>query len=50
MPLGAADLPNSWAVVCEDRQTHVLLSKSTEIYYMSESEVIQKVTFSSLIL
>lgn len=45
--LGSPDVPNSWAVVCEDRQTHILLSKATEIYYMSESEVIQKVTFCS---
>lgn len=37
------DLPNSWAVVCEDRHTFVLLSKSTELYYLSEAVVIQKV-------
>lgn len=39
---GVQDLPNSWAVVCEDRQTNVVLSKTTEIYHVSESRVIQK--------
>lgn len=45
--LGVQDLPNSWAVVCDDRQTNVVLSKTTEIYHVSESRVIQKVSFNS---
>lgn len=41
--LGPMDLPSSWAVLCEDRQTFVLLSKGMELFYISEAQVIQKV-------
>lgn len=40
---GEVGVPNSWAVICEERQTFVLLSKNTELFYISDSQVIQKV-------
>ncbi|XKL65071.1 hypothetical protein PGB90_005157 [Kerria lacca] len=44
---GVISLPDSWAVICEDRQSFVLLFKATEIYYLSENQVIQKTVNSA---